>query len=116
MTVTAIETAPAKAAPTDTGVCGTEAGHGRHRRRGEQPCRPCRLAATQAEVDRRPRLRPAAARAAREAAPVPPVFGLGAGTDVPHEFVPLSISQCLVCFGWRDDPRHPVVGGPVVGR
>ncbi|WP_431976151.1 helix-turn-helix domain-containing protein [Micromonospora haikouensis] len=56
------------------------------------------------------------ARVEVRAEPLPSQLGVLAGRDVWHDFRPLSFSQCLVCWGFRDDPRHPVVGGPVVGR
>ncbi|MFI2663702.1 helix-turn-helix domain-containing protein [Micromonospora carbonacea] len=56
------------------------------------------------------------ARVEVQAEPLPSQLGVLAGRDVLHEFVPLSFSQCLVCWGFRDDPRHPLIGGPVVGR
>jgi len=56
------------------------------------------------------------ARAELDAVPLPSMLGLLAASAVRHDFVALSISQCLLCFGWRDDPRHPVVGGPMVSR
>ncbi|PZF98531.1 hypothetical protein [Micromonospora deserti] len=105
------------AAPTDTGRCGEEAGHVRHRRRGEVPCQPCQDAANEAHRRRHPhRSQLRDARAELDRQPLPAVLGQLAGLDVWHDFLPLGMTLCAWCFGWRDDPRHPVVGGPVVGR
>lgn len=49
---------------------------------------------------------PVARRQAAEQMPLPIALGLLAGTDVPHDFNPLDMTQCAACFGWRDDPRH----------
>ena len=37
-------------------------------------------------------------------------LGAFAGTGTPHDFTPddHAGSSCLGCFGWRDDPRHPI--------
>lgn len=40
------------AGPGDTGRCGTDAGATAHRRRGEQPCMPCRRAHAAKELER----------------------------------------------------------------
>lgn len=98
--------------PTDTGRCGEYAGFQRHRRRGEEACQPCRDANTAYGQ---------AAEAARASRPLPPMrlpatFGRYAGQGVLHDFAGDDLSQCAECFGWRNDPRHPVVGGPVVGK
>ncbi|MEU8264448.1 hypothetical protein AB0C02_27980 [Micromonospora sp. NPDC048999] len=101
-----------KSQPTDTGRCGEYAGFERHRRRGELACGPCKNADTAYRQ---------ANQAARKSRPLPPMplpptFGRYAALDVPHDFAGDDLSQCVACFGWRNDPRHPLTGGPVVGR
>ncbi|MFI1195499.1 hypothetical protein ACH4T9_19890 [Micromonospora sp. NPDC020750] len=116
MTVaTTIERRP----PTDTGRCGEDAGYKRHHAAGEDPCEPCQVAHRQALRRYRartgiPKITSADREAARRALPL--TSGRLAGTQRRHLFRPLTHSQCAECWGWRDDPRHPVVGGPVVGR
>ncbi|MBM0275122.1 hypothetical protein [Micromonospora tarensis] len=94
-------TTTTNAGPTDTGVCGTAAGRQRHRRRG----------------------RPLVTAEDREAAKAAPrlTSGILVGRQTWHEFVAMPVKTgvgtlCAACWGWRDDPRHPVLGGPVVGR
>lgn len=109
----------ARRSPTDTGRCGTHAGYQRHRLADETPCQRCQNGHQQAVRDyrarhRRPRITAADREAARRALPL--TSGRLAGTQVCHQFRPLTHNQCAECWGWRDDPRHPLVGGPVVGR
>lgn len=104
-----------KLPPTDTGRCGTYPGFQRHHRRGEQPCGPCREARNAYQFQWKAGLGPR--RLSTEGAkPLPPFAHPYACRDVMHDFRPLSWTQCADCLGWRDDPRHPLVGGPVVGR
>lgn len=49
---------------------------------------------------------PVARRDVAEQMPLPAGVGSLAGTDTPHQFAPLDMTQCAPCFGWRDDPRH----------
>lgn len=92
--------------PTDTGRCGEPAGYGRHRRRGEHPCRPCTVARTAQIAACRPRRTVGlSAQGARPLSPMQ-VFGRIAGRGLPHGFQGPDISQCEACWGWRDDPRH----------
>jgi hypothetical protein len=44
---------PPKAAPTNTGACGSYGGYRRHLRLGEEACDPCRVASARRERDRR---------------------------------------------------------------
>ncbi|MGW3608968.1 hypothetical protein ACWD6N_03615 [Micromonospora sp. NPDC005163] len=118
---TTLTTAP----PTDTGVCGTPAGRQRHQRRGQRVCEPCRVARLVEQrahyAARAARLRGRALVTAddRRAAllALPLTSGRLSCTARRHLFTgPVGATLCVDCWGWRDDPRHPVVGGPVVGR
>ncbi|MGW5556884.1 hypothetical protein ACWER9_06630 [Micromonospora sp. NPDC003944] len=122
-------TAPTLTAPTDTGVCGTPAGRQRHRRNGEDPCDPCLNARRgqqrghYAVRTARRRNRPLVTAEDRAAAAKAPrlTSGILAGRQTSHDFAPMPVKTgvgtlCAACWGWRDDPRHPVLGGPVVGR
>ncbi|KXK63380.1 hypothetical protein AWW66_03440 [Micromonospora rosaria] len=106
-------------APTDTGRCGERAGYVRHRRAGEHPCEPCRRASSTSTADYRSRIRRRGVsaidrRIAEQALPL--TSGRLATTQIPHRFRPLTSSTCAECWGFRDDPRHPLTDGPVVGR
>ena len=98
--------------PTDTGRCGTNAGYQRHRKRGEAPCRPCKdgKRAHARALESRPALAAYTARDRELARNAPPLTsGRLACSALPHQFRPMSRSQCGECWGFRDDPRHLVV-------
>lgn len=112
MTVTATQT-QTKLPPTDTGRCGEYAGYQRHQKRGETPCEACLKSKRDYES-----ANGAARRAARRrdtpvdkrgAHPLSErsVFGRFAGRQVMHP-ARLVDGQCVECFGWPCDPRHPV--------
>ncbi|WFE41930.1 hypothetical protein [Micromonospora sp. WMMD998] len=92
-----------KKPPTDTGRCGTYAGHQRHRKRGEADCDPCAEA-------RRDYHRGWKAAARRAPTPVVPlsewsVFGRFAALPVLH-LARMRSGMCVECFGFTDDFRH----------
>lgn len=92
-----------KPPPRDTGACGTPLGRNRHKHRGEDSCQPCRDADNQhrrqQRIDRLARPLPAGR--------LPLVFGQYAARDVMHAPVMAGdVSQCVACWGFRDDYRH----------
>ncbi|MEW2442809.1 hypothetical protein [Micromonospora marina] len=92
-----------KLPPADTGACGTNLGANRHKHRGEECCKPCRLARNA----RRRELRDEQLARPLPAGRLPLVFGRFVALPVAHPFAPAGdVSQCAACFGWRDDYRH----------
>lgn len=110
-------TTATKKPPTDTGRCGTYAGHQRHYKRGEENCGPCAQArrtyqnAWQATAAASRKIKPVDRRGAKPLSERS-VFGRLAGLPTMHP-ARLRNGQCVECWGWPDDPRHPVAAGLV---